>query len=60
MRYGNRVLELAQGKTAIDIRSKDKNIETIEKVVEVVIGKELDTAIAKAVSKRNAKKHAAN
>ena len=56
IRHGNRALELAQGKTAIAIQSKDKIVGTIEKVIEAVIGKELDTAIAKAVSKRTAKK----
>ena len=56
MCYGNRALELAEGKTAIAIQSKDKIVGTIEKVIEAVIAKELDTAIAKAVSKRNANK----
>ena len=57
VRYGNRALELAEGKTAIAIQSKEKIVGTIEKVIEAVIAKELDTAITKAVSKRNAKKH---
>ena len=56
VRYGNKVLELVQGNTAIAIQSKEKIVETTEKVVEAVIAKELDTTIAKAVSKRNANK----
>ena len=56
IRYANKALELAEGKTAIAIQSKDKIVGTIEKVIEAVIGKELDLAISKAVSKRNAKK----
>ena len=58
IRYANKALELAEGKTAIAIaiQSKDKIVGTIEKVIEAVIAKELDTAIAKAVSKRNANK----
>ena len=60
VRYGNRALELAEGKTAIAIQSKDKIVGTIEKVIEAVIAKELDTAIAKAVSKRNANKQSKN
>ena len=60
VRYGNRALELAEGKTAIAIQSKEKIVETTEKVVEAVIAKELDTTIAKAVSKRNANKQSKN
>ena len=60
VRYGNRALELAEGKTAIAIQSKEKIVGTIEKVIEAVIGKELDTAITKAVSKRNANKQSKN
>ena len=60
VRYGNKALELAEGKTAIAIQSKDKIVRTIEKIIEAVIAKELDTAIAKAVSKRNAKKQSKN
>ena len=56
IRYGNKALELAEGKTAIAIQSKNIIVGTIEKVIEAVIGKELDTAITKAVSKRNANK----
>ena len=60
VRYGNKALELAEGKTAIAIQSKDKIVRTIEKIIEAVIAKELDTAIAKAVSKRNANKQSKN
>ena len=56
VRYGNKALELAEGKTAIAIQSKDKIVRTIEKIIEAVIAKELDTAIANAVNKRNANK----
>ena len=60
VRYGNKALELVQGNTAIAIQSKEKIVETTEKVVEAVIAKELDTTIAKAVSKRNANKQSKN
>ena len=60
IRYANKALELAEGKTAIAIQSKDKIVGTIEKVIEAVIGKELDTAITKAVRKRNANKQSKN
>ena len=42
VRYGNKALELAEGKTAIAIQSKDKIVRTIEKIIEAVIAKELD------------------
>jgi len=51
--YGNRALELTQWKAVIAIQRKGKNVGPIGKVVEGVIGKELDTPIAKAVRKRN-------
>ena len=56
IRYGNKALELAEGKTAIAIQNKENIVGTIEKVIEAVIEKELDTAITKAISKRNANK----
>ena len=37
IRYGNKALELAEGKTAIAIQSKDNIVGTIEKVIEAVI-----------------------
>ena len=47
IRYANKALELAKGKTAIVIPTKGKISETIELAIQAVEEKELDTAIAK-------------
>ena len=56
VRYANKPLQLAKGKTAIVIATKDKLVETIEQVIAAVKAYELDTAITAAVdAKRRAK-----
>ena len=45
VRYANKPLQLAKGKTAIVIATKDKLVETIEQVIEAVKANELDAAI---------------
>ena len=53
VRYGNKPLQLAQGKTAIVVGTKDKLVSVIEKVMEAVKAKELDEAIAATVKVRS-------
>ena len=56
VRYANKPLQLAKGKTAIVIATKDKLVETIEQVIEAVKAHELDDAItALAESKKQRK-----
>ena len=52
IRYANKALELAKGKTSIVIPTKDKIVETIELAIQAVEGKELDTAIAKIAEEK--------
>ena len=60
VRYGNKSLQLAQGKAAIVVGTKDKLVAVVEKVIEAVKAAELDEAIAAVVKireeARNAKK----
>ena len=49
LRFANQAMELAQGKTAIAIKSKSEIVGTIEKVMEAVEAKELDTVIEQVV-----------
>ena len=49
LRFANKAMELAQGKTAIAIKSKSEIVGTIEKVMEAVEAKELDTVIEQVV-----------
>ena len=53
MRYGNKPLQLAQGKTAIVVGTKDQLVSVIEQVIEAVKAKELDEAIAATVKVRS-------
>jgi hypothetical protein len=52
VRYANKALELAKGKTSIVVASKDKLVETIETVAKAVEGGELDSAIEKIVKEK--------
>ena len=56
VRYGNKPLQLAEGKTAIVVGTKEKLIEVIDTVIEAVKAKELDDIITKAVTDRTAKR----
>ena len=58
VRYGNKPLQLTQGKTAIVVGSKDKLVEVIDKVIEAVKAKELDAAIEAVVKVRSAARKA--
>ena len=58
VRYANKPLQLAKGKTAIVIATKDKLVETIEQVIEAVKAHELDTAITAAVDAKSRAKAA--
>jgi hypothetical protein len=58
VRYGNKPLQLAKGKTAIVIATKDKLVETIDKVIEAVKANELDGAIKVAVDEKRSNKAA--
>ena len=49
LRFANKAMELAQDKTAIAIKSKSEIVGTIEKVMEAVEAKELDTVIEQVV-----------
>ena len=53
VRYGNKPLQLSQGKTAIVVGTKDKLVAVIEKVIEAVKATELDEAIAATVKIRS-------
>jgi len=53
VRYGNKPLQLSQGKTAIVVGTKDNLVAVIEKVIEAVKAKELDEAIAVTVKIRS-------
>ena len=52
IRYANKALELAKGKTAIVIPTKDKIVSTIELVIQAVEEKELDSSIAKIAEEK--------
>ena len=52
IRYANKAVELAKGKTSIVIPSKEKIVGTIELAVKVVEGGELDTAIQKLADEK--------
>ena len=45
IRYGAKVIELAKGKTAIEVANADELIRTLELVKSAVEGGELDTQI---------------
>ena len=49
VKYGAKVLELAKGKSSIEIASADKLISTIEKLKKAVSDGELDTQIEAAL-----------
>ncbi len=52
VKYGNRTLQLAQNKTAIEVGKIADMVAVIEKVKEAVIAKELDKAIAVAATRK--------
>jgi len=52
VRYANKALELAKGKTSIVVASKDKLVETIEMVAKAVEDGELDGAIEKIAKEK--------
>ena len=52
IRYANKALELAKGKTAIVIPTKDKIVSTIELAIQAVEEKELDSSIAKIAEEK--------
>jgi len=52
IRYANKAVELAKGKTSILIPSKEKIVETIEMAVQAVEGGELDNAIQKLADEK--------
>ena len=52
IRYANKALELAKGKTAIVIPTKDKIVPTIELAIQAVEEKELDSSIAKIAEEK--------
>ena len=52
IRYANKAVELAKGKTSILIPSKEKIVETIEMAVKAVEGGELDNAIQKLADEK--------
>ena len=54
IRYGSKTLELAKGKNAIELNSRDDLIETLALLQQVVIGGELDEAITNASEKLKA------
>ena len=58
VRYANKPLHLAKGKTAIVIATKDKLVETIEQVIAAVKAHELDTVITAAVDAKSRAKAA--
>ena len=53
VRYGNKPLQLAQGKTAIVVGAQNNLIKVIDMVISAVRAKELDDAIAATVKVRN-------
>ena len=52
IRYANKAVELAKGKTSILIPSKEKIVETIEMATKTVEGGELDNAIQKLADEK--------
>lgn len=52
IRYANKALELAKGKTSIVVPSKEKIVATIEMAVKAVEGGELDAAIQKVADEK--------
>jgi len=52
IRYANKAVELAKGKTAIVIPSKEKLVDTIEKAAQAVESGELDSAIQKLADEK--------
>lgn len=54
VRYGSKTLELAKGKNAIELGSKDELIATLAALQQAVIGGELDDAINNASDKLRA------
>ena len=52
IRYANKAVELAKGKTSILIPSKEKIVETIEMAAKAVEGGELDNAIQKLADEK--------
>lgn len=47
LRFANKTLELQPGKFSIVVASKEKLVETIDKLIEAVTAKELDPLMAK-------------
>jgi len=52
IRFANKAVELAKGKTAIVVASKDKLVETIETAVKAVESGECDSAIQKLADEK--------
>lgn len=52
VRYGNKVLDLGKGKTAIEVADKDKLPEALDMLMEAVKAGELDAQMEKAGAKR--------
>ena len=52
IRYANKAVELAKGKTSIVVANKDKLVETIELAAKAVESGELDTAIEKIAKEK--------
>ena len=48
LRYGNRILELVKGKTAIEVKDYEQLQDTLEQLRVAVVAGELDTAISQA------------
>ena len=53
LRYGNKVMEIAKGKTAIEVGERDKLPETIEAVIAAVDAGELDATLLAAKQDRS-------
>jgi hypothetical protein len=48
LKYGQRVIELAKGKSAVEVGSKDGLVTTLQQLIEIVGNGDLDTQIAAA------------
>lgn len=48
VRYGNRILELVKGKTAIEVKDYEQLQDTLEQLRTAVVAGELDAAISQA------------
>lgn len=58
VRYGAQKLELAKGKHAIDVGSKDKLVDVIKTVIEAVQGGELDAILNSVTASKSRKQKA--